>query len=107
MSQNDVHLFSLAGRASRVARFPVSRVPVRDDVLDTHPHGTIASMHDGLGHSCNAYFAQLALRVGPEAILEVAGRLGISVAPSNSVQRLRATLPAGRDTVRAMSWPLR
>ena len=31
-----------------------------------HPHGTIA-MHDGLVHSCNAYFAQLALKLGPEA----------------------------------------
>ena len=38
--------------------------PVRDDVLDTHPHGTI-DMHDGLVHSCNAYFAQLAVSLGP------------------------------------------
>src|SRR6185503_6147503 len=42
---------------------------VRDDVLDRHPHGAL-SMHDGLVHSCNAYFAQLAVRVGPEALLE-------------------------------------
>ena len=58
------------------ARLPDGRVgatipgwtrPVRDDVLDTHPHGTIG-MHDGIVHSCNAYFAQLAVRVGPEAI---------------------------------------
>ena len=38
---------------------------VRDDVLDAHPHGTI-DMHEGLVHSCNAYFAQLAVRVGPQ-----------------------------------------
>lgn len=81
--------------------------PVRDDVLDTHPHGTI-SMHDGLAHSCNAYFAQLALRVGPEAILEMAGRLGISMAPANSLQRLRATLPqAGYGQGDVVSTPLR
>jgi cell division protein FtsW (lipid II flippase) len=80
---------------------------VRDDVLDTHPHGTI-SMHDGLTHSCNAYFAQLALRVGPEAILDMAGRLGISMAPSNSVQRLRATLPqAGYGQGDVLATPLR
>ena len=81
--------------------------PVRDDVLDTHPHGTI-SMRDGIAHSCNAYFAQLALRVGPEAILEMAGRLGISVAPANSVQRFRATLPqAGYGQGDVLSTPLR
>jgi peptidoglycan glycosyltransferase len=65
-------------------------------------------MHDGLAHSCNAYFAQLALRVGPEAILEMAGRLGISVAPSNSLQRLRATLPqAGYGQGDVLATPLR
>jgi cell division protein FtsW (lipid II flippase) len=65
---------------------------VRDDVLDTHPHGTI-NMHDGIVHSCNAYFGQLAVRVGPQALLDTAARLGISAAPSNSVKQLRATLP--------------
>jgi hypothetical protein len=89
------------------AQIPGRARPVRDDVLDTHPHGTIA-MHDGLTHSCNAYFAQLALRVGPEAILDLAGRLGISVAPANSVQRLRATLPqAGYGQGDVLASPLR
>jgi peptidoglycan glycosyltransferase len=64
---------------------------IRDDVLDPHPHGSI-DMHDGLVHSCNAYFAQLALRVGPQSILETANLLGISVARDDSVARLRATL---------------
>src|SRR5262245_37482740 len=41
---------------------------VRDDVLDTHPHGTI-NMHDGIVRSCNAYFGQLAVRLGPQALL--------------------------------------
>jgi cell division protein FtsI/penicillin-binding protein 2/cell division protein FtsW (lipid II flippase) len=65
---------------------------VRDDVLDSHPHGTI-DMHDGLVRSCNAYFAQLAVRLGPQALLETAMRVGISVAPSNSLKQLRETLP--------------
>jgi len=65
---------------------------VRDDELDRHAHGTI-DMHDGLVRSCNAYFAQLAVRLGPQALLETAMRVGISVAPSNSLEQLRETLP--------------
>ena len=53
--------------------------PVRDDVLDRHPHGTIG-MHDALVHSCNAYFAQLALALGPEPLLDAAGRFRIRLA---------------------------
>src|SRR5205823_4353391 len=45
--------------------------PVRDDVTDAHPHGTI-DLHDGLVRSCNAYFAQLAVQVGPAALSETA-----------------------------------
>jgi peptidoglycan glycosyltransferase len=89
------------------ARIPGWTRPVRDDVLDTHPHGTIG-MREGLVHSCNAYFAQLALRIGPEAILDTAERLGISVAAGNSVQRLRATLPqAGYGQGDVIATPLR
>jgi cell division protein FtsW (lipid II flippase) len=91
----------LSGTTFGCIRLPDGRVgasipgwnrPIRDDVQDAHPHGTI-NMRDGLVRSCNAYFAQLALRVGPDAILETALRLGISVAPSESPDRLRATLP--------------
>jgi cell division protein FtsW (lipid II flippase) len=88
------------------ARIPGSRT-VRDDVLDKHPHGTI-DMHDGLVHSCNAYFAQLAQGLGPEPLLDTAAALGISVAPSNSMQRLRATLPqAGYGQGDVVVTPLR
>jgi cell division protein FtsW (lipid II flippase) len=80
---------------------------VRDDVLDTHPHGTI-DMHDGLVRSCNAYFAQLAVRLGPQALLETAMRVGISVAPSNSLEQLRETLPqAGYGQGYVVTSPLR
>ncbi len=81
--------------------------PVRDDVLDKHPHGTI-DLREGLVHSCNAYFAQLALAVGPEALLDTAARLGISVASGASATRLRATLPqAGYGQGEVLASPLR
>jgi cell division protein FtsW (lipid II flippase) len=50
--------------------------PIRDDVLDTHPHGTIG-MREGLVHSCNAYFAQLAVSLGPAPLVGTAARFGI------------------------------
>jgi cell division protein FtsW (lipid II flippase) len=84
------------------ARLPDGRVgakvngwsrPIRDDVLDTHPHGTI-DMHGAMVHSCNAYFGQLALKVGAAPLVETAGRLGISLTPSsNAVRRVADTLP--------------
>jgi len=83
------------------ARLPDGRVgakingwnrPVRDDVLD-HPHGTI-DVHGGFVHSCNAYFAQLAVKLGSQALLDTANRLGISLTPSAAVAaRVRQTLP--------------
>ena len=80
---------------------------VRDDVLDAHPHGRI-DMHEGLVHSCNAYFAQLAVRVGPAPLLDTANLLGISVARDDSVARLRATLPqAGYGQGDVVASPLR
>jgi cell division protein FtsW (lipid II flippase) len=67
--------------------------PIRDDVLDTHPHGTI-SMHDGFVHSCNAYFAQLAVTLGSQPLLDAANRLGIPLTPARDVAgRVRQTLP--------------
>jgi penicillin-binding protein A len=53
--------------------------PVRDDVLDKRPHGTIG-MHDALVHSCNAYFAQLAVALGPDPLLDTARRFRIRLA---------------------------
>ncbi|HYU80918.1 MAG TPA: FtsW/RodA/SpoVE family cell cycle protein, partial [Vicinamibacterales bacterium] len=89
------------------AQIPGWTRPVRDDVLAKHAHGTI-NMHDAIVHSCNAYFAQLAVSLGPKPILETASRLGISVAPSNSVQGLRGTLPqAGYGQGDVVATPLR
>ena len=93
------------------ARIPGSG-PVRDDVLETRPHGTI-DMRDAIVHSCNAYFGQLALDLGPDALLDTAATLGISVGPSaagstGATSRLRATLPqAGYGQGDVVVTPLR
>ena len=93
---------SLTQTTFMCARLPDGRVgakingwsrPIRDDVLDTHPHGTI-DMHQAMVHSCNAYFGQLALKLGASPLVETAGKLGISLTPSsNGVRRVADTLP--------------
>jgi cell division protein FtsW (lipid II flippase) len=89
------------------ARIPGRGRPIRDDVLDTHPHGAI-DMHDGMVRSCNAYFAQLAMRLGPDALLAIAAPVGIVMAPANSRSRLRETLPqAGYGQGDVLTTPLR
>jgi peptidoglycan glycosyltransferase len=82
--------------------------PVRDDLLDTHPHGTI-NLHDGLVHSCNAYFAQLAVDLGPAPLVNLASRLRIPLTPdANPVERVRATLPqVGYGQAQVVASPLR
>jgi cell division protein FtsI/penicillin-binding protein 2 len=67
--------------------------PIHDDVKDTAPHGSL-SMGPAIAVSCNAYFAQLGTyKVGPEALLDTATRLGITVANPSNVQTLRAEMP--------------
>jgi peptidoglycan glycosyltransferase len=66
--------------------------PIRDDVKDTHPHGTI-EMRRAITVSCNAYFAQLAVRLGPRALVEVAEPAGVSLAKDNAERRIRDTPP--------------
>jgi len=74
------------------ARVPGFARPVRDDVMDRQPHGTI-DMHRAMVVSCNAYFAQLATKLGPKALLDVAQPAEILLARNNSVPRIRETLP--------------
>jgi cell division protein FtsW (lipid II flippase) len=70
-----------------------SKRPIRDDVQDQAPHGTV-NMERGIVVSCNAYFAQLgAYDVGAEPLLETAGLLGISVAAPATAAQLRKALP--------------
>lgn len=82
--------------------------PIRDDVLDTRPHGTI-DMHDGMVHSCNAYFGQLAVKLGPKPLIETARRLGIYLTPShNATRRVAETLPqVGYGQADVVTTPLR
>jgi cell division protein FtsW (lipid II flippase) len=74
------------------AQVPGYARPIRDDVLDRHPHGTI-DLHRALVVSCNAYFAQLAVRLGPQPLLGVAQRAEIPLAVNNAGPRIRDTLP--------------
>jgi len=66
--------------------------PIRDDEADTSPHGTLA-MERALIVSCNAYFAQLGLRLGAPALQETAALLEISLGQPESAKQVRDTLP--------------
>jgi cell division protein FtsW (lipid II flippase) len=107
----------MGGERHTCSRLPDGRVgarlkgwtrPVRDDVLDERPHGTIG-IHDGLVHSCNAYFAQLALDLGPEPLIGVADGLKISLSSKgNAPRQVRATLPqVGYGQAQVVASPLR
>lgn len=66
--------------------------PIRDDVSDTHEHGEI-NLAQGLIVSCNAYYAQLGMRVGAASLHKMASSLGINAANPNTPQELRGLLP--------------
>ncbi len=70
-----------------------SKRPIRDDVQDRNPHGTLDLEH-GLVVSCNAYFAQLGTYdVGSEALHETATQLGIAAASPDTAAELKKSLP--------------
>ena len=67
--------------------------PIRDDVLDRIPHGTV-NMSRGIIQSCNAYFAQLGTYVvGAERLLKMSGEFGIRAAAPETVKQLHEALP--------------
>ncbi len=67
--------------------------PIRDDVQDTAPHGTI-DMERAVVVSCNAYFAQLGTyNVGAQHLFDTGTLLGISMASPPTAQQLRKSLP--------------
>ncbi|HYG99750.1 MAG TPA: FtsW/RodA/SpoVE family cell cycle protein [Terriglobales bacterium] len=67
--------------------------PIRDDVRDHTPHGTI-EMERAVTVSCNAWFAQLGTyQVGAENLFATASQLGISVAAPNTAAQLGRSLP--------------
>ncbi|MEO5897181.1 MAG: FtsW/RodA/SpoVE family cell cycle protein [Vicinamibacterales bacterium] len=81
--------------------------PVRDDPMDTVPHGTI-ELHAGLVVSCNAYFAQLAQGLGPKAILEAASVFQIDVARTATAAGLQPSLAqAGYGQGQVVTSPLK
>ncbi|HTV01167.1 MAG TPA: penicillin-binding transpeptidase domain-containing protein, partial [Luteitalea sp.] len=80
--------------------------PVRDDLKDTSPHGQVDLRH-GLVVSCNAYFAQLAMRLGPGPILDAASLLQIEAAHPNTAASLRGSLAhAGYGQGEVLASPL-
>jgi cell division protein FtsI/penicillin-binding protein 2 len=93
---------ALAGKSYQCIRLPDGRVgnfingskrPIRDDVEDQSPHGTV-NMERGIVVSCNAYFAQLgAYDVGAEALFDTANLLGIATASPNTAAQLKQSLP--------------
>jgi cell division protein FtsW (lipid II flippase) len=69
-----------------------SKRPIRDDIQDTSPHGTLDLEH-GLVVSCNAYFAQLGYYdVGAASLAETAKLLGISAASPDTAAELKKSL---------------
>lgn len=92
----------LAHRTYECIRLPDGRVgnyikgskrPIRDDIQDQNPHGTI-DLERGVIVSCNAYFAQLGTYdVGAEPLFDTAGLLGIAAASPNTAAQLKKSLP--------------
>jgi cell division protein FtsI/penicillin-binding protein 2 len=69
-----------------------SKRPIRDDVQDKAPHGTL-DLERGLAVSCNAYFAQLGFYdVGADALHDTATLLGISAASPDTAAELKKAL---------------
>ncbi|HXT71466.1 MAG TPA: FtsW/RodA/SpoVE family cell cycle protein [Vicinamibacterales bacterium] len=88
-------------------RIPGFGPPVVDDVKDPDPHGDIA-MHDAMVRSCNAYFAQLAVALGSDALAQTAATAGITLNSSKAADRVRANLPhAGYGQGEVVTTPLR
>jgi peptidoglycan glycosyltransferase len=81
--------------------------PVRDDPMDTAPHGEV-DLRRGLVISCNAYFAQLAMRLGPQPILDAASLFQIDAARPATAAALKRTLaPAGYGQADVLVSPLK
>lgn len=81
--------------------------PVRDDPMDTVPHGNV-DLHGALVVSCNAYFAQLAQRLGPRPLLDAASVFQIDLARAPDAKGLQGTLAhAGYGQGEVVTSPLK
>jgi peptidoglycan glycosyltransferase len=67
-------------------------MPIRDNPSDHSPHGRV-DLQRGLIVSCNAYFAQLGVRLGAPALEETAALFEISLSQPESHATVRAILP--------------
>jgi len=111
-----VHDAGAGAQTFTCSRLPDNRVgarvagyarPIRDDEMDKNPHGTI-DLHRAIVVSCNAYFAQLAVRLGPRALIDQAASAEIALARNNSAARVRDTLPqVGYGQGEVVASPLR
>jgi cell division protein FtsW (lipid II flippase) len=81
--------------------------PIRDDALAHVPHGKV-DLHKALVVSCNPYFAQLAQRIGVQALDEAASAAQIAAAPRPVRENLPRSLPhAGYGQGDVVASPLR
>jgi cell division protein FtsW (lipid II flippase)/cell division protein FtsI/penicillin-binding protein 2 len=81
--------------------------PVRDDLLDTVPHGHV-DLERGLIVSCNAYFAQLAVAVGARALVDAASVFQINVARTPTPDGVKPLLAqSGYGQGQALVTPLK
>ena len=84
-----------------------TRRPVRDDVLDTAPHGSL-DLHHALVVSCNAYFAQLAQQLGTKPLLDAASAFQLDIASTGRAEGLRDSLAhAGYGQGEVVASPLK
>jgi len=73
-------------------QLPRWRRPIRDDATDHTPHGDV-TLDEGIRVSCNAYFAQLGLAVGPRTLKATADAFDISTSTQGTENDLGAQLP--------------
>ncbi len=73
-------------------QLPRWRRPIRDDATDHTAHGDV-TLDEGLRVSCNAYFAQLGLAVGPRTLKDTADAFEIATSTQGTADDLGAQLP--------------
>ena len=73
-------------------QLPRWRRPIRDDATDHTAHGDV-TLDEGLRVSCNAYFAQLGLAVGPRTLKDTADAFEIATSTAGTANDLGQQLP--------------
>ncbi|MBI4749437.1 MAG: FtsW/RodA/SpoVE family cell cycle protein [Acidobacteria bacterium] len=66
--------------------------PTRDDIGDKSAHGSV-NLERGMVVSCNAYFAQLGVRIGAPRLFDTMSKFNISAGNPNTAEELGKTLP--------------